>query len=99
MIDAPDPASSSSQEPPEELARCDDAVIGRAFRWSVVAALLLGACGAIVYVSLHRKPAAAPPKVSPIVAPTALISPTEEVPMARFTDITSNSGIAFTHVN
>lgn len=99
MSDEPKPDPSNSHEDSEELAHYDDAVIGRAFRWSARAALLLVAGGIILYVALHRKPATAPPKLSGIVAPERLNSPTEEVPRARFTDITASSGITFTHVN
>src|SRR5438093_7597299 len=99
MTDESKPSSPNPQQQPEELAHYDDAVIGRAFRWSVIAALLLVSTGAIFYFFLHRKPATEPAKLSRIVPPALSAAPAKEIPIARFTDITTSSGIAFTHVN
>lgn len=98
MIEHPQPSSQPPEES-EELAHYDDAVIGRAFRWSAVAALVLAAGGVALYLGLHRKPVAEQPKLSKMAAPEPLVSPTREIPAARFTDITASSGITFTHVN
>ncbi len=99
MIDKSKPSSPNPQQQPEELAHYDDAVIGRAFRWSALAALLLASTGAIFFFFLHRKPATAPAKLSRIVAPKLSAPPPQEIPMARFTDVTASSGITFAHIN
>ena len=97
MID--EPKSPDPVEEGEELAHYDDAVIGRAFRGSAVALLLLAVAGAGLYHALHRKPAAAPEKVTRMAAPQPLAAATAGIPVARFTDITAAGGITFTHVN
>src|SRR5258705_12734895 len=94
-----DEPTSPNPGQPEELAHYDDAVIGRAFRWSAIAALLLGSTGAIFFFLLHRKPATEPAKLSRIVAPALSAPPPKEIPVARFTDVTASSGITFSHVN
>jgi len=94
-----DEPTSPNPQQPEELAHYDDAVIGRAFRWSVIAAVLLASTGAIFFFLLHRKPATEPAKLSRIVAPKLSAPPAQEIPLARFTDVTGSSGITFTHVN
>ncbi len=90
-----------SNEPPEsgELGHSDDAVIGRAVRWSVAVLAFLVLLGAGVYFALKPKTAKPQAKVTTLVAPKLAVAPTAEIPDARFTDITASSGIAFTHVN
>ena len=53
----------------DELAQADDAVIGRAFRWSILTLALLaaGAIGGVIY--FKRKPAAGPGTQTPLTAP------------------------------
>jgi hypothetical protein len=87
------------KQEPEELAHYDDAVIGRAFRWSALAGVLLASGAAIFFLALHRKPAAEPEKVSRLAAPKPSAPIAQEIPIARFTDITASSGVTFTHVN
>jgi enediyne biosynthesis protein E4 len=90
-----------SNEPEEsgELAHSDDAIIGRAVRWSVVAVVILAGICAGAYFALKPKPAKPPTHVTALVAPKLAVAPTAEIPEARFTDITAASGITFTHVN
>jgi enediyne biosynthesis protein E4 len=83
----------------EDLVHADDAVIGRAFRWSAVALLVLGLAAGGVYWKLSRKPAAPPSKVTAISAPVAAQASAVEIPEMKFTDITASSGIKFTHNN
>ena len=88
-------------ESPEagELAHYDDAVIGRAFRWSAAAfVLLVIVVGAGIYV-IKRKPKAEAPKLTQITAPVARASTTSEIPKTKFTEITATAGIAFVHNN
>src|SRR5439155_15736874 len=94
----------ASNNPPlpgaeEESAHLDDAVIGRAFRWSIVALLIIGvtAGGAIWY--LNRKPTSQAPKITSLSAPVAPDQRKAEIPLVKFTDITAASGITFVHNN
>jgi hypothetical protein len=77
-----DPAKHSP-EPEEEIAHLDDRVVGKAFKWSAVALVVIVATVAagIAYVR-RTKPKAAP-----------------ELPTVKFTDITAAAGITFTHAN
>ena len=92
-----------SQKPndPEsaEPARYDDAVIGRAFRWSFLGILFLGLMGAGIFWLVRRPPASRPAKVTALTAPVAAERGSAEVPEARFTDVTAESGITFVHQN
>jgi hypothetical protein len=93
-----DPDSKNpSDEPAEELAHYDDRIIGRAFRWSAVAVIVLaiGAVGVVYW--LKRKPAAAPPKQTQLVAPVIPQRARAELPSAKFTDVTREAGIDFIH--
>ena len=83
----------------EELVHTDDRIIGKAIRWSLVALVILAVLfgGAVVF--LKRKPAAAAPQITKLNAPVSPVTPQAEVPVAKFTDITKESGITFTHVN
>lgn len=92
------PVASEPQEPDsDELVQTDDAVIGRAIRFSLLALLLLAlAVGGVIYLRSRPKPVAAP-KVTALVAPTKREQPQVEVPAVKFTDITREAGITFTH--
>ena len=83
----------------EELAHYDDAVIGRAFRWSAVVFVALAVLALIVIVVVKRKPQVPPPKVTEITAPAARPVLSAEIPDAKFGDITGSSGVAFVHRN
>ena len=77
----------------------DDAVIGRAVRWSVVvlAVILVGGIAAVLV--LNRKRVAAAPALTRMAAPVLPVRPQGEVPLARFTDVTKSAGIQFVHNN
>ena len=83
----------------EELVHTDDRIIGKAIRWSLLVLVIVAALfgGTVLY--LKRKPAAAAPQVTQLNAPVSPARPQAEVPTAKFTDITKQSGIAFTHNN
>jgi hypothetical protein len=91
--------STPRPEDQEELVHADDAVIGRAIRWSGLAllALVIVACGA--WIVLRRKPTAAPPQLTKMTAPVVPERHQTEIPMARFTDVTKEAGITFVHNN
>src|SRR5688572_17172090 len=81
-----------SQRPPdegEEIVHYDDAVIGRAFRWSAIALIGILVIGAGTFLFLKQKPAPPPPKITQIEAPVAQSFAEIKVPEARFTDITA----------
>ena len=86
-------------EPEEDLVQTDDAVIGRALRWSalVFAVLAVGA-GIAIYV-LRRPPPPAPVKATALATPMPRERQPLELPTVPFTDITQSVGIAFTHYN
>lgn len=86
-------------DPEDELAHVDDAIIRKAFRWSLVAFVILaGVIGGTLYL-LKRKPAPPPPQVTKLNAPAVRETPAAEIPIARFTDITKEAGISFAHNN
>jgi hypothetical protein len=95
----PDPLTQPPPEEQEELAHYDDAVIGRAFRWSALAFLLIVIGVAVAIYFLKRQPAPPPPKLTQLTAPVAPERPIAEAPVVKFTDITRAAGITFVHNN
>ncbi len=94
------PASPTTQpEPEDELAHYDDAVIGKAFRWSAIAFVFIGLIGAGTFLVLKRKPAPPPPKVTALSAPVLRTNLTQQMPDAKFSDITDSAGIRFVQQN
>jgi hypothetical protein len=81
------------------MVAADDAVIGRALRWSLVAVIAIGlvVAGGIYY---SRLPAAVPPpKMTQFTPPTTRPKAETLIPKATFTDITAAAGITFVHNN
>lgn len=101
----PPPEDRKRENVPEEegsaddYAPVDDAVIGRAFRWSAVAALFLVLAGAAAWFILHQKPPPAPARVTKIALPAPQRVSAEGMPMAPFKEITREAGITFVHNN
>jgi hypothetical protein len=93
----PDQRPSPSE--PDELAPLDDAVIGRAFRWSFIAFITLLVAGAGLYLALRPRARTAETRLTQLSAPTVPQKPVAEVPAAKFTDITTAAGITFVHQN
>jgi len=90
-------STTTPEDTHEELAPVDDAVIGRALRWSGFF-LVIGLLGAaIAFYVITRKPAAPPPKVTTLTAPAAVSSGEAAIPAVKFTDITAAAGIDFVH--
>ncbi len=79
----------------------DDAVIGRAFRRSLITFTLIGAV--IGGVLIVRQGGEEPPETvdeTPVAAPPLEVREAAPmVPTVRFTDVTLEAGIGFTHVN
>ena len=94
--------NQNSTQPPEEqgeLAHADDTVIGKAVRWSLLGFAAIAVIAGGILIVLKRKPAPLPPKITQLNAPTVPKIPNAEIPVARFTDITEEAGIAFVHNN
>ena len=83
----------------EELVHADDAVIGRATRRSLIAMLILIIAGGGIVLFLRRHQAAPPAQVTKVTAPVSPERPQAEIPNAKFTDVTRESGITFVHNN
>lgn len=90
---------SPNPDPEEEFVQADDSVIGKAVRNSLVAVAVLGALGAGAYLYIKRKPAPPPPQMTKLSAPVAPERPKAEIPSIKFTDVTKEAGILFTHNN
>lgn len=98
--------SNDSRKPPtppdvpeEEWVHEDDAVIGRAVRWSIMAFIaILIAVGMVVLV-LRREPPPLPEQVTSLTLPDSPEHATAEIPRAVFQDVTKESGVDFVHVN
>jgi hypothetical protein len=93
------PPSQLPEDPQEEYAPLDDAIIGRAMRWSAFVLVFMAAAGAIAYGVLQRRPAPVPPKITALTAPAAISVGDVPVPTVKFTDITNAAGIRFVHNN
>src|SRR5579859_4743407 len=85
--------------PEEELARPDDAIIGKAVRWSLLIFLAVAILGGVAVLILKRKPPAAPPQITQFAAPVVPDRPKADIPVAKFADITRAAGITFVHNN
>jgi hypothetical protein len=90
------PRSTEPEPADEEYAPLDDAVIGRAMRWSAVAAIALLVVAGIVFALSRKKPDAPRPRLTQLSAP-ATIEPAAALPNVKFTDITAEAGIRFVH--
>ena len=93
----PDAAGPDQSDTGEELAHLDDAVIGRAFRGSALALLVIIAIVAGILIYVKRKPHAGPIQQTQITAPTNRQVVAAEIPTAKFTEVTAAAGITFIH--
>ena len=93
------PTNSPKPDEDEELVHTDDRIIGRATRWSLVALIIIAVLFGSAVLFLKRKPAAPEPQMTKLSAPISPTRPKADVPVAKFTDITKEAGITFTHVN
>jgi hypothetical protein len=81
----------------EELAHTDDRIIGKAIRGSLAALFILGILfGGAVFL-LKRKTTPPPSQITKLSAPVARDQSPAAIPLAKFTDITHEAGITFTH--
>ena len=100
MIDRNDLSERSPRKAVDdtEMVPDDDAVIGRAFRWSLAVLVVFGVVAGVVLVIANRPQELAPPVPAgpiKIVVPVRAADP----PSVVFTDITSDAGIGFVHTN
>ena len=84
--------------PEEELVAEDDAIIGRAFRFSLLVFGVLGVLGLAVVLWLRRESDRGETRELAVEAPV-VVERTERVPAAPFTDVTEASGIRFVHTS
>jgi len=83
-----------------ELGIRDDAIIGRAFMWSMVVFVFLGGLGLLMWwVLADRGPEEAAVIAKHIEAPESLVADVAALPEVHFTDISVASGIAVPHVS
>ena len=86
--------------PDEELVPEDDAIIGVAFKWSLLAlALIVLAVVAGRWLARERPAVAESVQRGPIEAPPSLDQTQAEMPRVRFVDITGKAGIDFVHTS
>src|SRR5947207_13336646 len=88
---------SAVLEREEEVAHLDDKVIGRAFRWSLAALVLICMVVAGTVLYARRKPAPIAPKLTALTAPAAAARLAAEIPAVKFSDVTAAAGIHFVH--
>ncbi len=84
--------------PQDEYVAADDAIVGKAFKWSLLVIVAIGLIIAVIVFAL-RKPEGPPPvEIDPIAAPRTVEA--EAVPPSvTFTDITNAAGIEFVHTS
>ncbi len=82
----------------QEFVPADDAVIGKAFRWSLLVVGALVAVAALGVWIANREAPTAPP-VEVVVAPPQAMEQAADPPRVEFRDVTAEAGIDFVHVN
>jgi hypothetical protein len=90
----PEPESES-----EELAHYDDAVIGRAFRWSLIILIVLGVTAAVAVMVMRREGPPPETRLTELSAPTTRERGGTPAAAAKFKDVTRDAGIDFVHNN
>jgi hypothetical protein len=85
--------------PEEESVPADDRIIGKAIRASLVALVILAALFGAAVLMLKRKAPPAAPQLTVLSAPASPARAETDLPDAKFTDVTRESGIAFVHIN
>jgi hypothetical protein len=88
------------EQPGDELLEevRDDAVIGRAFRWSLAVIIIVGGLIALTVWLIGRPDPAAPLQNHVLVQPRTQQREVDS-PAAAFTDVTKQAGVDFVHFN
>lgn len=76
----------------------DDAIIGKAFRWSLLVFVLIGGAIGLTVWQIRKAPPVAAPRENKFVAPQRVVK-SVEAPTVKFTDITAAAGIDFVREN
>jgi hypothetical protein len=98
VTDTKEPRELEHAHAEDELVAADDAVIGKAFKWSLVVIVGLAVLiTAIVLIARRPAEQTAPTEVT--IAPPQQVEIQATPPQVRFTDITEASGIDFVHEN
>src|SRR6266498_1300914 len=92
-----DPTSKPPPQEQEELVHVDDTIIGRAFRRSLAALLLVVALGGAAWFALREKRPPTPTQVTRLSAPVSPNRAAAEIPLVKFSDVTAAAGIKFVH--
>jgi len=82
----------------EEFVPEDDAIIGKAFRVSLLVIAGLAVAGLAIYFLASRPEAAAPEQTLQAVAPEA-VAVAADPPVVRFTDVAAAAGVTFMQFN
>ena len=82
----------------EEFVPEDDAIIGRAFRYSMVVLAVVAVLGALIYFLSQRQGGEEIETGLESQAPE-IVTERAEAPSVRFTDVTADAGITFSHFN
>ncbi|MDX1966735.1 MAG: CRTAC1 family protein [Planctomycetaceae bacterium] len=90
------PQKTTAPAPPSETPE-DDAVIGRAFRSSLIVLLLLALVAGGAAWWFRPQPAAVAKQADAVALPSSRVAPAVELPTLPFTEITTSAGITFVH--
>lgn len=88
----------TSPDPDDDQPQ-DDAIIGRAVRWSAVTIVLSVTIGGVLFLLFRDPPETPVTRVTEITAPIARDPVAAEIPGVSFVDITGPAGIRFVHNN
>ncbi len=83
----------------EDFGPQDDAIIGKAFRWSLAVIGLVLVIGGALFFLMQSEPQASETEVTDLTAPETQELPDVQVPTTPFTEITEKAGIDFVHNN
>ena len=97
-MESKEPAPAGGSDPGDEFVPEDDAIIGRAFRRSLIFLGILAAVLALGVFLWQRPEEAAPEQEITSSAPETVVREAE-APEVRFTDVTGEAGIDFVHFN
>ena len=90
----------SPKDPGDEFDRHDDAIIGRAFAWSMVVFLAIALIGGVIWaVVALQEPPEEEVIEKQIAAPEALVADLAVLPKVHFASVAEQAGLDVTHVS